>query len=135
MPAENTRVLLVEDSHGLRQTLADILRTTGIWVDTASDASDAFRMLLRHRYDVAIVDLVLLPGPSGIEVIRQLKASSPTTRIFACTAYTRGELLADVQALGVDKIIFKPVDPGLLIKLVQHSAASDPDEKFQPPNA
>jgi len=134
MLKQNPRVLLVEDNRGLRQTLADILRVSEVIVDTAPDASDAFRLLLRHRYDAAIVDLVLLPGPSGIEVIRQLKASSPSTRIFACTAYTRGELLADVQALGVDKIIFKPVDPGQLIKLVQHSAASDPDETSPTPS-
>lgn len=122
MPNEDTRVLLVEDSRGLRLTLADILRTMGMWVDTAADASEAFRMLARRRYDAAIVDLVLLPGPSGIDVIRQLKSTSPTTRVFACTAYTRGELLDDVRSLGVDDVLFKPVDPGLLAKLIKQSA-------------
>ena len=130
----SARVLLVEDNRGLRQTLADILRVTGMKVDTAPDASDAFRMLARSQYDVAIVDLVLLPGPSGIDVIRQLKSSSPTTRVFVCTAITRGELLVDVQALGVDKVIFKPVDPGMLIKLIEQSAGPAPGEKSQTPD-
>jgi DNA-binding response OmpR family regulator len=134
MPKEDTRVLLVEDSHGLRQTLADILRATGTWVDTAADASDAFRLLARRRYDAAIVDLVLLPGPSGIDVIRHIKSSSPTTRVFACTAYTRGELLDDVRALGVDEVLFKPVDPGLLAKLIEQSAGPVPGEDSQTPH-
>jgi len=133
VPGEDTRVLLVEDSRGLRHTLADILRTTGMRVDTAADASEAFRLLARRRYDVAIVDLVLLPGPSGIEVIRQLKSNSPTTRVFACTAYTRGELLADVRELGAE-VIFKPVDPGQFVELIEKSAGPAPGEKPQTPS-
>ena len=133
MPKEDTRVLLVEDSAGLRQTLADILRATGMRVDTARDASEAFRMLARRRYDVAIVDLVLLPGPSGIDVIRQLKSSSPTTCVFACTAYTRGELLADVRELGAE-VIFKPVDPVQFVELIEQSAGPASGEKPQAPD-
>ena len=133
MTVEDTRVLLVEDSHGLRQTMADILRATGMRVDTARDASEAFRMLARRRYDVAIVDLVLLPGPSGIDVIRHLKSSSPTTRVFACTAYTRGELLADVRALGAE-VIFKPVDPVQFVELIEQSAGPASGEKPQAPD-
>ena len=134
MPERDIRVLLVEDDHGLRQTLADILRVAGMNVNTAADSSDAFRMLTRRQYDVAIVDLELLPGPSGIDVIRQFKSSSPATRVFACTAYTRGELLDDVRALGVEELIFKPVDPGRLIKLIEQSGAPAPDEKSQTSN-
>jgi len=133
VPAEDTRVLLVENSRGLRQTLADILRATGFWVDTAADASEAFRKLARRRYDVAIVDLVLLPGPSGIEVIRQLKSSAPTTCVLACTAYTRGELLADVRELGAE-VILKPVDPVQFVVLIEKSAGSAPGEKPQTPS-
>jgi DNA-binding response OmpR family regulator len=134
MPERDIRVLLVEDDHGLRQTLADILRVAGMNVNTAADSSDAFRMLARRRYDVAIVDLVLLPGPSGIDVIRHIKSSSPTTRVFACTAYTRGELLDDVRALGVDEVLFKPVDPGLLAKLIEQSGGPVPGEDSQTPH-
>lgn len=116
-----TRVLLVEDSRALRLTLADILRTAGMNVDTAPDASAAFGKIGHRRYDVAIVDMVLLPGPSGIEVIRNIRSNSPATRIFACTAYFEGELLADTRSLGVERVIHKPVDPGLLIQLIQRS--------------
>ena len=118
----SVRVLLVEDNHELRKTLAVILRIAGLRVDTASDASDAFRMIARHRYGVAVVDMVLLPGPGGIEVIRNLRSTSPATRIFACTAYCKGELLAEASALGVEQVMHKPVDPALLIRLIQKPA-------------
>jgi CheY-like chemotaxis protein len=116
------RALLVEDNRELRKTLATILRTAGLKVDTAPDASDALRLCARHRYDVAVVDMVLLPGPGGIEVIRNLRSTSPSTRVLACTAYCKSELLAEASALGVEQVLCKPVDPGLLIQLIQKPA-------------
>jgi DNA-binding response OmpR family regulator len=127
-----TRVLLVEDSRALRLTLADILRIAGIKVDTAPDASAAFGKLGHRRYDVAIVDMVLLPGPSGIEVIRSIRSNSPATRVFACTAYYEGDLLAETRALGVERVIHKPVDPGLLVQLIQRPPG--PARKREGPN-
>jgi DNA-binding response OmpR family regulator len=103
----------------LRKTLAVILRTAGLKVDTAPDASDAFRLIARYRYDVAVVDMVLLPGPGGIEVIRNLRSAAAATRVFACTAYCKGELLVEASALGVEQVLSKPVDPALLIRLIK----------------
>jgi len=125
MPKRNASVLLVEDSRGLRQTLADILRTADMKVDTASDAPAAFRKLDHGRYDVAIVDLVL-PGPSGVEVIRKIKSSAPATRIIVCTAFYDGHLLAEALELGVELTVFKPADPGLLIGLIEKSIGHAP---------
>jgi DNA-binding response OmpR family regulator len=114
----NTRVLLVEDNPGLLDTLADILRATGMDVDTALDAPAALSLVADGRYDVAVVDMVL-PGPSGVEVIRKFKASSPATRIIVCTAYYDSELLVQAQALGIDRTIHKPADPVMLIGLIK----------------
>jgi DNA-binding NtrC family response regulator len=130
MPERSVRVLLVEDHRGLLDTLADILRDTGMEVDTAFDASSAIGKLGGEPYDVAVVDLVL-PGPSGVEVIRKLKSISPTTRIFACTAYYESELLAQAQALGIHQTVFKPADPAQLIKLIERAVAPATDEKSQ----
>jgi DNA-binding response OmpR family regulator len=118
-------VLLVEDNAGLRRTLADILRAAGMKVDTAADAPAAFRKLDRGRYDVAVVDMVL-PGPSGVEVIRKIKSTAPATRIIACTAFYDGHLLADALELGVELTVYKPADPGLLIGLIEQSAGPAP---------
>ena len=136
MPDRKTKVLLVEDSTGLLDTLADILRTLGMEVDTALDASAAFGLLKAGRYDVAVVDMVL-PGPSGVEVIRKLKASSPDTRVIVCTAYYNSELLVQAQALGIDRTIHKPADPAKLIALIKELAGpSAPNEnRFQTPNS
>jgi|WetSurMetagenome_2_1015567.scaffolds.fasta_scaffold36602_2 DNA-binding NtrC family response regulator len=135
MPKRDARVLLVEDHRGLRLTLADILRNADMKVDTASDATAAFGKLARGHYDVAIVDMVLLPGPSGIEVIRRIKANSPATRVFACTAYYQGDLLAEAWELGIEQVIFKPVDPVLLLDLIRKPVGHAPGDVSQTPGS
>jgi DNA-binding response OmpR family regulator len=118
----STRVLLVEDNVGLLDTLADILQVAGMEVDKAIDAPTALRMLEAGRYDVAVVDMVL-PGLSGVDVIRKLKDSSPATRIVVCTAYYDSELLTQAQALGIDQTLHKPADPAVLVDLIRKLAA------------
>jgi two-component system, NtrC family, C4-dicarboxylate transport response regulator DctD len=123
MPERKIAVLLVEDNAGLLDTLADILRVMDMDVDTALDAPVAFGLLNERRYDVAVVDMVL-PGASGVEVIRRLKASSPDTRVIVCTAYYNSELLVEAQALGIDRTVHKPTDPAVLIGLIKELSGS-----------
>jgi len=117
MPQRSIRVLLVEDNQGLLDTFSDILQLVGMEVDKAGDAQAAYGLLGQGRYDVAVVDMVL-PGPSGAEVVRKLKETSPTTRIIVCTAYYDSIPLQQAIPLGVDKTVQKPVDPGALIALM-----------------
>jgi DNA-binding response OmpR family regulator len=132
MPEKKITVLLVEDNAGLLDTLADILRVMDMEVDTALDAPVAFGLLNEGRYDVAVVDMVL-PGASGVEVIRKLKASSPKTRIIVCTAYYNSELLVEAQALGIDRTVHKPTDPAVLIELIRElSNPSGPTASTNP---
>jgi DNA-binding response OmpR family regulator len=118
MSERKVKVLLVEDNAGLLDTLADILRVMDMDVDTALDAPVAFGLLNEGNYDVAVVDMVL-PGASGVEVIQQLRASSPATRIIVCTAYYNSELLAEAEAIGIDRTVHKPTDPSVLIELIK----------------
>jgi DNA-binding response OmpR family regulator len=118
MPESSVRVLLVEDNQGLLDTLADVLWSAGMTVGKALDAPEAFGMLAKERYDVAIVDMIL-PGPSGVEVIRKLRESSPTTRIIICTAYYDNQLLLQAREIGVDETVQKPADPAALIALIR----------------
>jgi DNA-binding response OmpR family regulator len=129
MPERNIRVLLVEDNPGLLDTLADILQAAGMEVDTAPDAPAASGMIERGTYDVAIVDIVL-PGPSGVDVIRKLRSRSPATRIIVSTAYYDSELLSEAQALGVDETVHKPADPAVLIGLIKKLVEPAPENKL-----
>jgi DNA-binding response OmpR family regulator len=123
MPESGIRVLLVEDNQDLLDALADVLCSAGMEIGKALDAQDATGMLAQTHYDVAVIDMVL-PGPSGVEVIRKLKESSPTTRIIICTAYYDDQLLLEARSLGVDQTVLKPFDPAALIALIRNLAGS-----------
>jgi DNA-binding response OmpR family regulator len=123
--------MLVDDDRELRNTLADILGAVGIEVDTACDAPAAYSLLELGQYDVALVDMVL-PGPSGVDVIRRIKGKSPGTRIVICTAfysYFNCDLLVQAELLGVDATVRKPVDPLALVALVRDLASRASDGK------
>ena len=128
MPESSIRVLVVEDNQALLDTLADVLLSAGLEVGKALDAQEATGMLARTHYDVAVIDMVL-PGPSGVEIIRKLKESSPTTRIIICTAYYDSQLLLEARSLGVDQTVLKPADPAALITLIKNLAGPGPVPK------
>jgi DNA-binding response OmpR family regulator len=134
---ERIRVMLVDDDRGLRDTMADILTAKGIEVDAACDAYAAYALLENGHYDVAIIDMVL-PGPSGVDVIRKTKLKSPSTLIVICTAYYsyyNCELLVQAELLGVDATVRKPADPLALVALVKDLVSRAASGKPQAPVA
>jgi|WetSurMetagenome_2_1015567.scaffolds.fasta_scaffold55560_3 DNA-binding response OmpR family regulator len=137
MPERNVKVILVDDDNALRNTMADILSAVGIEVDPACDAPAAYALLDQRRYDVAIVDMVL-PGPSGVDVIRRIKRTAPGTRIIICTAYYsffNCDLLIQAELLGVEATVRKPVDPLALAALVKDLASRVSGERPQAPDS
>jgi CheY-like chemotaxis protein len=71
------RLLLVEDEPGVARFVAKGLREQAYAVDTAADGDDALYKLSVNEYDAVIPD-VMLPGRSGFEVCREMRASVST---------------------------------------------------------
>lgn len=67
-------VLVVDDDEIIRRLLERLLRASGHTVLTAEDGAQALVLLHRHQVDLAMLDL-MMPGMSGAEVLRQIKAS------------------------------------------------------------
>lgn len=85
---EIARVLLIDDDLFIRTTLSAALSAHGITVvHTTHKAEDALKSLLMHNPDVAIVDLDLGPGPSGIDVCIALRSSNPKLGLILLTSY------------------------------------------------
>lgn len=67
------RILVVEDESSLRSQLQDQLKAKGYSVDAAADGEEGLFLGREYPMDLAVIDLGL-PGISGIELIRQLRA-------------------------------------------------------------
>lgn len=103
------RVLVIEDEAILRGQLVDRLAAEGYAVDGASDGSEGLYLASEYPVDVAVVDLGL-PGCSGMEVIRELRAAGKTFPVLILTA--RGRWQDKVQGLeaGADDYLVKPFE-------------------------
>ncbi|AUH42085.1 response regulator transcription factor [Streptomyces sp. CMB-StM0423] len=113
------RVLVAEDHRILARTLATGLRRQAMAVDVAHAGDEAEAMCLLTEYDVLILDRDL-PGLSGDEVCRRLRAAEDPPRILMLTA--AGEVTDKVYgltALGADDYLAKPFDFAELVARVR----------------
>ncbi len=103
------RILLVEDEPGLVMTLSDRLKSEGYEVGVASDGPSGLERAVREKWDVILLD-VMLPGSSGFDVCRDVRAKGVTTPIIMLTA--RGQVVDKVLGLklGADDYLTKPFD-------------------------
>lgn len=73
-------VLLVEDEVILRNLQVRFLSRHGYTVIGVSNGEDALEALQNHRIDIAILDVNIGQGPSGLDILAQLKQSHPEIR-------------------------------------------------------
>ncbi len=102
------RVLLVDDDHGVREALAFSLEEFGFAVDTAASGDDALTRFAAARPDVVITDL-RMPGMSGLDLVRALRADAPDVPIVVITAYGSVETAVEAMRLGAADFVGKPI--------------------------
>ena len=101
------RILLIEDELALQQQLREQLEKQAYIVDASADGNDGLFIAREYPLDAAIIDIGL-PGISGLDVIRQLRAEGNTLPILVLTA--RGQWQDKVAGLeaGADDYLTKP---------------------------
>lgn len=114
--SSNPSLLIVDDYLDALDVWGVYLRAEGFNVLTASDGQSAFAEAVREKPDVIIMDLEL-PGKSGYEVARDLKARPDTRAIplIAATGYSHVKQLDLARASGFDAVMVKPCDPQSLV--------------------
>ncbi len=101
------RILYVEDSASLRETVARGLRKSGYAVDVAADGDEGLDLALSGVYDLMILD-VMLPKRSGIEVLREARASGIDAAVLLLTAKVMvADRVAGLES-GADDYLIKP---------------------------
>jgi signal transduction histidine kinase len=113
------RVLVVEDHLDTSETLRDLLELSGFEVQTAGSGADGVAAARQFHPDVVLCDLGL-PGMNGYEVASTLRRDPATAaaRLIALTGYGGEEDRRRSHEAGFDIHLTKPVDPGLLRRLL-----------------
>jgi adenylate cyclase len=111
----SSSILVVDDNTSNRDVLARRLTREGHKVVTAANGAAALTLVARQDFDVILLDLIM-PGMSGFEVLRRLKATERTTHIPVIVISALDELDSVVRCIeaGAEDYLTKPFNPILL---------------------
>ena len=108
-PAGRRRLLVVDDEASMVDFLALLFRDDGYKVDTAGSVEEARRALAGQGFDLVLCD-ILMPDGSGLDLLKEIKASDPNAAVVMMTAYTSTRSAIEAMKLGAYDYISKPFD-------------------------
>lgn len=101
------RLLIVDDDTDLLSILGDIFREENYAVTLCSDGSEAIQRCQSSFFDLIITD-IMLPGASGIDILREVKRNRPETMVILITGYASLETAINAMREGAYDYITKP---------------------------
>lgn len=112
------RILILDDEESLRLTFEMLLKRAGYnHVTGVSDYDEAVTAIDQNNFDLIISDIVL-PGASGIDLLRHVKETGKTCPVVMITGYPNIETAAEAVRLGAFDYVPKPVKKDELLKIV-----------------
>jgi two-component system, OmpR family, response regulator RegX3 len=111
------RILLVDDDAGVRDVVAFTLRREGFEVDEERDGPSALEAGRTGRYSLIVLD-VMLPGLSGVEVCRALRAESDVPILMLTARDAEADRVLGLE-LGADDYVTKPFSSAELLSRVR----------------
>ena len=101
------RILVAEDDKKVASFLEKGLREEGYAVDVTHDGAEGAMKALVHDYDLLLLD-IMMPGKTGLEVVRELRAREKTVPILLLTARDSREDIVQGLDVGADDYLTKP---------------------------
>jgi len=124
------RILVAEDDRKVASFLEKGLREEGYAVDLAHDGIEGAMMALVYDYDLLLLD-VMMPGKSGLEIVREVRANEKTVPILMLTARDSREDIVRGLNIGADDYLTKPFSFDELLAriraLLRRGGAERPD--------
>lgn len=102
-------MLLVDDDAVFRHRLAAAFSSRGLEVRTAGGCAEALALAREDSPEWALVDL-RMPGGSGLDLVRELKALDPATQVVVLTGYGCIATALEAMRLGAHHYLTKPAD-------------------------
>jgi PAS domain S-box-containing protein len=116
LPTPPAMILVVEDQEDIRALIRDTLREEGGIVIAAGNVSNAMWLFERGSFSLVITDLAM-PGGSGLDLVRAVKARRPEVPVIMVTGYA--DLLDEESARLPTAVISKPFTADELLQAVQ----------------
>ncbi len=110
----NERILVVDDEESVREVLRRILELGGYEVIVAANGSQALELVTKQNPDLMLLDL-RMPGKSGMEVLKEMKADYPDVAVIVVTAVDEVDIAIEAIRNGAYDYLHKPFDANVLI--------------------
>jgi len=118
MEKSKAKILVVDDEQGLCAGIQEALQREGYVVEAGTDAATALKMARERLYNLVISD-IKMPGPSGLDLLTQVRAQHRDTLFILMTAYGTVESAVEAMKQGAYDYLPKPLDMKRLRVLVQ----------------
>jgi len=121
------RILVVDDELTVCKSIRQVLVREDCEVDMAQSGEEALGKEAEEPYDVMIVDL-MMPGLSGMDLLKMLKARNPKARVIMVTGYPTMRNTLQAMQLGAMDFLPKPFLPTTLRNLVAAALEAGDDK-------
>ena len=119
--ADAITVLVVDDERSNVESLEKIFLKEGMRVLAAHDAKHALEQVRSHRVHVVLTDL-MMPGTTGLELLRAIKQVNPEVEVVLMTAYGSVEAAVSAMREGAYDFVEKPLKRMTIVKSVRKAA-------------
>ncbi len=104
---KNMPILVVDDEESVRMVLAQVLQEDGYSVTEAASAEQALELMNNETFCLVITDIVM-PGMTGIELLKKIKQLYPETQVIIMTSYASLDTAITALRYGAYDYFFKP---------------------------
>ena len=120
------KILAIDDNPDSGKMMAWMLECAGHHVRVAKDGRNALEITQNYIPDVVISD-IMMPGLNGYEVCMAMKANPDFSDVLfiAHTGWSSPQCKRLSQEVGFDYHLVKPVDPKVLLEIIDHSVNSN----------
>jgi DNA-binding NtrC family response regulator len=115
------RILVVDDEHSLRMTIAANLELEGFEVVEAENAEVALAQIRKQDFDLVLSD-VRMPGMNGVELFRHVHDLKPDLPVILMTAFALEGLVQEALREGAFTLLPKPFDIEHLVAALSSAA-------------
>jgi two-component system response regulator HydG len=103
------KILVVDDDRRIVKTTCDILKVKGHEAIAAYTGGEGVEALRREQPDCVLMD-IKMPGISGVEAMKQMRAIVPDLPVVLVTAYATEDAIAEAERAGAYAVMSKPLD-------------------------
>ena len=101
------RILIVDDTKVIRDTLSDMLSVMGFEVTVAGSGNEGLSLFPKNSFDLVITDLQM-PDLDGWTLALHVKDKSPNTPVVLITGSEKKKVMEKLKGSCVDSVVFKP---------------------------